>query len=706
MSQVTSQPVTEFKSRVMPRLARIGRRIKMYAIADGLAWLGVIAAGCFVVQLALDWWLRLRVDLRAALLACVVAVIAWTLWRRVLRPLAARFGIEDVAAVIERRNPQIQTRLISAVEFSTGRARPDDNNSAGLIGRMLNQATSSADAWPMEAVLDHGRARRGAAVFCVVLAAFVLLARFAPAAMGVWFERNILLGDATWQQNTYLTVLNDDDGDGIIHAPLGDDLVLRVGYTGVRPDPVDVRFEFSSGHIEEHAMTAVGQDQFRHTLSQLTEPLTLRVWGGDARNDPVVVELVERPRVTAAEITVVPPAYTGEPSYQLRDERTLIEVLPGSEVALAFSPSQNLTSVVLHSGESTVGPVSYDGTRFVARFQPQIDANYWFELTDELGLKNTNPRQFLVRLQVDQPPAVRLDVPDARSLITTQAVLRAEVEVKDRFGLARAELRARVGGEDDQIVGSFEVSRGSKQLTSSRDIGVASLGVTEGGTLVVLARAEDLNDVTGPGVGKSAELAYRVVSVEELLSELARREQEFYQEFNQLVEMQEKIRSDILTCDRLFRNGAAGATQRRLQPLGRRQRQIAAQVGHVRGQFQSIFAELRLNQLASDAARARLIDGIVEPLDNLTTRTLAAMVDALIALHGAPDADRFADLDRRQADALAEMEAIQANMAKWEGFHESVSLLQMIIKLQKELQKETSGTVEEQFDELFESDDN
>ena len=86
---------------------------------------------------------------------------------------------ETLAASVERRFPQIQSRLISALQFSQGRVADHAEASPVLVQRVVQQAAQQAPAWPVERILNHGRARGH-----FLTAVAVLGVLFASAARG------------------------------------------------------------------------------------------------------------------------------------------------------------------------------------------------------------------------------------------------------------------------------------------------------------------------------------------------------------------------------------------------------------------------------------------------------------------------------------------------------------------------------------------
>ena len=469
--------IDQFEAAVVPLLNGLLRRVRLYVFAEGLAYTSMAAVLCFMLQLTTDYAFRLRVDLRAALLLAILLLLGVLSWRRLVRPFLARITIEDAAAVVERKFPALQSTLISAVQFARGQVDPVGNKSPYLVGRVIERAVQAVADLPTDQVLHHHRARMHSAIVCVVLAGMVGFTMLAPETMGTWFERNILLGSATWRQQTYLVVLNDEDGDGVIYAPRGDDLEVRVRAQGKRPRQVSIDLDFSSRKRQLQAMTAVGRDEYRFTLARLAEGLSFRVRGGDARNDEIRVELVDRPRIVEATVTIYPPAYTREPPRELRAGKSLIELLHGSEIEIRFKTNKALRRAVLLEDENEISEVAGTAGVFAARFFPKRNATYTFQLRDQNELINKRPRQFLVRLRQDAPPIVSLKIGSVGDLVTPQAVLRVDLSAKDRYGLASGSLICDLTG--DPVHGSrielTEIVEGSREAAFSRSLALASL---------------------------------------------------------------------------------------------------------------------------------------------------------------------------------------------------------------------------------------
>jgi hypothetical protein len=310
-----------------------------------------------------------------------------------------------------------------------------------------------------------------------------------------------------------------------------------------------------------------------------------------------------------------------------------------------------------------------------------------------------------VRVLKDDAPRVRLKVLGVSDAITPQALLPIEMTFSDTYGLSAAEMVYTVAREGYEPEGLelLGFRAGMTQFETKLNWPVSPLGLVPGDRLTLYALGRDFDDVSGPNEGRSSTATYRVLSTEELLAELARREQEFRQEFERAIEQEEDLRNQLLS---LIRRKDDPEVQKdlstRVAAFERRQRQIIGQVNLVRQQFEQILSELEVNGLDTAAVQARLRDGVAEPLTELTRRTLPETTDLLRAFGRYGTAESATEADDAVASALADMRRVLANMLKWEGFQEAVTMLREILRLQGELNEETRDEIERRAAELLE----
>ncbi len=703
----------EFRRRVLTPLDRLRRRVRAYLLIEGAAvviGLALLVAG---VQFAVDRLLHLPADTRAVLLLAGTAILATAVWRRLVAPLRVALPPAELAMLVERRRPGLRSGLVSAVEFALGTsaktlgaARP----SPALVRGLFDQVIAEAAEVPWGRLLNHRRAAGWCAALLACVAAAGLTARLAGPTVGLWFRRAVLLRDDAWPRRTRLVV--EGLKNGKLRCARGDDLTVSAsvlpGYEV--PRQVFIEREVAGGGQSRDQMLRIGRDRFQRTFERVGAPMRCRVRGGDDRTDWFEVEVVDRPAVTGVVIGVEPPKYTGAAPYQFRPGLTAVEVLRGSLVRFQITTNKPVVRAALVRGTATLDgrATRRSDMEWVAEDRPEHSTAYSFELTDALGLTNHDegpaPMQVSVRLAADAPPKVRLQVRGVSDMATPEAILPLQVELSDTYGLASAELiqestRATKAARVVPIEG-FEPK--SPTFVRSFHWPLAPLALVPGDRLSLYAQASDFDDVHGPNVGKSAVVSLRIVSREELLNELARREQQYRQEFEQLVRGQEDLYAGVLSV--LTAIGSGAATEAHRQEFGRlerRQRQQAARTDALRRRFEQVLAEMEVNQALTPSARERLGARVVEPMGELVRNAMAEALTPLGRLTRQDSAEDRAQLRPRQQRVLADMRAVLAAMLKYEGFQEAISLLRDILSLQGAVHEETEKRIADEVERIF-----
>jgi len=691
---------------VIGRLRAVAARLRRYVLIEGIAWVVVFLLLAAAVQLSVDYGTQgLQWSMRAAMLGLIVLGALWLLWRRVVAPLRRRFGLAEVANLVERRYPELSSLLISAVRFSTGEMGPPEANSRDLAATVIAQAGSRVGALGFSGVLDPRRARWSGVALVAALLACVVGTTAKPELAGLWFARNVLLQNVEWPKRTHLIV--ELEGDELIGAR-GDDLVVQARAGGVQPRAVEIVYETESGRRGRETMVTVGSRgsyHYRYTFKNAQEDFVFHLEGGDDRTRDFRARLLERPRVTRTEMHLVPPAYTRLESSTLGDGRRAAQILPGCRVTIRIETNKPVTKATLMAGREAVAEALPGGDGLAAVILPQETHTYHFALLDEVGLENRRPVRFSLRVIRDEPPRVRMKLPGVGEMITSQAAVPIELECSDTYGLATAELVYTVSREG-VIEGLIPLPTFRPNMTTfatSLSWPVATQGLEPGETLTLLVRATDFDDVSGPNRAQSPETMLRVVTKEELLAELARREQEYRADFEHLIDSQERLRSGLLTVLGRFQDaGPVETLAADLAPLERRQRNIAGSVNVIRQQFEQILAELSVNQLDTLDARERLGELIVDPLTQLAKRDLVAAADTIRQWSREGSAQKASRIDPQQVAILSQMRAVLANMIQWEGYQEVVKMFRDIIRLQQEIHGETKDALEDQARDVFE----
>jgi rubrerythrin len=332
---------THVKPEIEAVLSRLRGRIRQYVFFEGMAlvvvilgmlfWLsyGVDHAYFWASSLELPRWVRAGFDLLA--LGLVTAGFLVWVGLRFMRS----FRTKALALVLERRFPELDDRLIAAVELEQSSTGKESELTVAMIDRTISHATKSAGELELGAVFNK-RPLMIALVAATFL--FTLTAGFGivqAEEMRRWWNafNPFDLREVYWDRETELQVrvvaapndrvrnFRDEKGKstngrpGEYKHPRGGDLTILVEVPPGKKVPGRIRLSFrleGNGGSGVATLTKTGPREFRYSRGGLLETMSFRVRGGDfASRREFKVEVVDPPQVARLVVQSLYPAYTG-----------------------------------------------------------------------------------------------------------------------------------------------------------------------------------------------------------------------------------------------------------------------------------------------------------------------------------------------------------------------------------------------------------
>lgn len=338
---MTQHVDTHVKPEIEAVLSRLRGRIRQYVFFEGMAlvvvilgvlfWLsyGVDHAYFWASSLELPRWVRAGFDLLA--LGLVTAGFMVWVGLRFMR----NFRTKALALVLERRFPELDDRLIAAVELEQSSTGKESELTVAMIDRTISHATKSAGELELGAVFNK-RPLMIALVAATLL--FTLTAGFGVVQadeMRRWWNafNPFDLREVYWDRETELQVrvvaapndrvrnFRDEKGKstngrpGEYKHPRGGDLTILVEVPPGKKVPGRIRLSFrleGNGGSGVATLTKTGPREFRYSRGGLLETMSFRVRGGDfASRREFKVEVVDPPQVARLVMQSLYPAYTG-----------------------------------------------------------------------------------------------------------------------------------------------------------------------------------------------------------------------------------------------------------------------------------------------------------------------------------------------------------------------------------------------------------
>ena len=481
MAKLTKEHDQYLEKVLGHQLSRIRRRFLVHGIACVLT----IAALATILYYPLDRYLRLPGGVRILLSLGVLTYLGYLIHRYVLYPMQRQFTRRDVALAIEEKFPELDQKLISAIQLAKqveveGSTSGPRNQSRMMIDKLVADAADHAATIRHQELLNPKPTAKvwgAAAALLVVVFGFSLSY---PQISGVFLQR-IFGIDASYPRDTTLIVespsasdqssaefrVQQDDRKILVTLAAGGDLPVVVRCDGVIPREVQLEVSGGRGLAPSIAMSSRGPTHFKHTFRRITGDFSFHPRGGDdfMGNASVYVHVIHPPRVEMMHTTVEYPSYTRKPP---KTQSTgSVEALIGSLLKFKISATAEVKSAkikFLEGGQELILTASTiqesDGQRtfYVGDYPVTRSDRYQVSLVGMEGLHNPHPGTYHIVGIPDHPPVGRLITPedDNLNVALLDAIVPVRIMATDDFGLTSIAVVIQTNEEDKgQVVGMF-----------------------------------------------------------------------------------------------------------------------------------------------------------------------------------------------------------------------------------------------------------
>jgi len=710
------------------RLIRLRRRLRRLVAVHGLSRVVAVVLGAVIVLGLCDQVIHFQdpgVRLMCSLAAGGLAV--WACARYLVRPLAVRPGVVDLARRAERRFPALGDRLTTAVEF-LGQAEDDPTAGSPALRRAaVARAAAAAEKLDFGDVLDPRPVRRAVIDSLAVCLAAAVLVVLDPTSCRIALARlSHPFGSTVWPQVTHLALRRP-----VPRVARGQAFEVEVidAFGARLPAEVRIHYRFAGPDgtfvHETERMRPLGAAVVARRES-VARPFDFRVEGGDDQTMPwSAVEVVDPPAVQSLAVRLVPPAYTGWPAYEAEQQ---IRGLVGTRIQMEGVSTKALVSAELcFEGGRRVPARLTDPHHFQVPAPPQElvvekSESFWFALVDREGLSNTDAERREIRAVPDAPPGVVLEEPGANLFVAPGASVPVRATVKDDLAIRRAAIAYGRSDRPGRQAAPIPIFEGPSEPPHAPPAAVGELGPGESralsyrwdlaplrlapGTAVTFAvTADDYRGATG----RSPERRISVITADELQERLAGRQAMILAELARVLAMQRQCRSQVAAIAARLREPAAleQADIDHLQAaaLGQRQvdRTLSGRSDGVSMHVRALLSDLDHNRLDLPEVRRRMERLLAEigrlereHLPGIAEELTAAMKEAQIAVADGrtgpePAVARAVAAAAGHQDAVAAaVEQLLGQLGQWDIVRRLQRDLAQLLRDQEELGRRTA----------------
>ncbi|MBP7142015.1 MAG: hypothetical protein KBA71_08910, partial [Opitutaceae bacterium] len=421
------------------RLRTLFQRQQFRRIGWELAavWMGgVLCAGFALLLARSQGWTATRVVPLLVVLTASVAV--WFVIRRFM----ASPDFRSLALRVEKSDPELKGLILTAVQQSSdSEGRPASFLQQELLSAAI--ASGSRRHWRDLVPMWH-----------IVASHLVQLMALAGLVL-VLVKVDRVLPRVAAERAAVSAGLSVTPGNTEIER--GETLVVLARFGGSVPGNVDLLVN-ESGKAEKRIplVKSLSDPVFGGTLAEVSDDLRYRVAYGDEVSPEYSVRVFEFPRLERPDAYLTFPAYTRLEPKRIEDTRRLSAV-EGTLIGLTLQLNKAVIDARLIARDKggTVIPLLPAGDKAVATLPARIfsqSMTYDLRLTDSDGRMNKLPTPFVIEVQPNRRPELRLLSPRGDLRPSVLEEISFEGTVWDDFGSPAYGLAYSQGGGDMTVI--------------------------------------------------------------------------------------------------------------------------------------------------------------------------------------------------------------------------------------------------------------
>lgn len=369
----------------------------------------------------------------------VEMVAVWfVLWRPMRRPITRA----QIALFIEEHHPELESRLVTAVEFGEGTVpAPSD----WLVDRMLEDSRDFTRSHGFSDLVEPESVIRlflTASLFLAICMGVVLISHrlWIPFGFSAGGARSGVVSSSRFvvePGNTRIRV-----GDGVVIS-VKSSIVGRTARLRWR----SAGGEWQTAEMKQGASEGIHYYQF----VDLKVDTSYQVRLARLKSEEFLIETWIPPEVASVDLTYHYPDYLGLPDREVPNSGDITAV-EGSSVELSVQTNKPVSSVSMALGEGGSIPlVRSSDLLWTSNYRIHKKDSYVLELVDLDGNASEFNPKYEITPQFDRPPNVKIKFPRGDNEVNALEEFPFEFELTDDFGLADYGIQYEVVGKSEAL---------------------------------------------------------------------------------------------------------------------------------------------------------------------------------------------------------------------------------------------------------------
>lgn len=486
----------------------------------------------------------------------------------ILRLAGLAYSFDDItlAKKVGERYPEIKDRLANALQLC--REIGSEDHSDALVNAALQTVQSATERLDFSLAADYDRFartfRRGAVIAAMTL--FVYIIFYNPLTGA--FARLLNPGSEIIEPLPFTWKISPENTEILQgqNVTVRIELLPNTNLSPILPDRISIWTRPSGVDVyKEEFLKKDSSGVFSYTIHNIRQSLFFYAAAVDknsprrrtVRSDEFQITAIKRPAVKRLQIEIDYPDYSGLETRALDENTGDISALKGSVIRLKIESTKKLKEAAIVFSDSIrqdLHPSKFSAEKAEGSFILSKNRTYHFSLTDQENVGSSNPVDYQLSVIEDDYPLIKLVEPDKDMDINENMTVRLLADIQDDFGLTKLVLHYKIE-QTKSIVPSLNefsaidlsslLDRSHSSQSASYTWNFSSIGLQPEDVMLYYLEVFDNDAVSGPKSSKSEERRMRFPSLEEILAEVNKEQDQNIAKAEDIAKESENIKKEL-----------------------------------------------------------------------------------------------------------------------------------------------------------------
>lgn len=618
-----NRDVNQIYQDLIARLRAVRRTWRWLILSESLLmWIRTLALVTLLTLLCFQ--LPVHRFIHIAIVLLFIGGGIYITFRYLIHPLTRKLTDTTVAAYLEKTYPGAENRILSAVQLKPTLADNRFGYAQEFIEELILQTQRDIETIQVRQVFQREfvKIKRNAGIAVLAVGLLLLINFLLPSALNSFTQAFQTLPKIPQDGFTaHIEAVHP----GNVKIKQGTDVNITAKVSGHLGAPVSLYYRVAQPDNVPQQPAPTTEEEIWQSLPMQREPTDISyqatienvdrslhyyVKTKDVASAHYQIAVSHEPLLKTFQLQLSYPAYTQLPTQTLEADTGDIQVLLGTEVAFTGESNKPLTEAHLIFDSGTPVPLTIrDTTHMVGSFIAEQAGTYHIQLLDTDGLTNPDPPNYTLNVFKDTAPVVEIIEPGKDLVLDNAMRVKLSVEATDDYGIHGVQLVYRIQKEDVEPVpiplkrittGTADSPAPLQTLISLKYTwDVDPIGLFPGEAVSYYVQAVDVDNVSGPNIGKSRTYTLRLPTLDELYEAIAAEQEAEQRGFDEIFDEQADatgIVDELL--DKIRKSKELTLTDEKLmQQVVDAQKEIEQKANELIAEMEQTATEMQKNQL-------------------------------------------------------------------------------------------------------------